>query len=122
MNTELLIQQVLTAVIGLCATLLTGLAIYGIGKLQEYLKARLGKENYAAFLVVVRNIVRALEQQGGFFNWTGEDKKEQATLLVHRALASLNLKVPVEYIDIAIEAAVQEMNEAKLLKPGEAGG
>jgi LL-H family phage holin len=116
MNTELLIQQIITAVVGLCATILTGLAIYGIGKLQEYLKVRLGKENYEAFLVVVRNIVRALEQQGGFFNWTGEDKKEQATLLVHQALTTLNLKIPVEYIDIAIEAAVQEMNEVKSLK------
>lgn len=119
MDTDLLLQQVVVAVIGLCVTILTGLATYGIKKLDVYLESKIGKESYEAFQLVVQNIVHALEQQGGFFSWDGQKKKELATVLVARAIEKANLNIPKEYIDIAIEATVQQMNELKL--PEDAG-
>ena len=92
--------QVIVALIGLVSVILSTVLI-------PLVRAKTTKEKWENAMFWVRLAVQSAEQ---IYNGTGmgEQKKEY----VEKFLAEHNIKLDEDQIDVAIEAAVQEINNA----------
>jgi len=90
--------------------LVTALATWMVGKVVELFKRIAQKSpDAAAYLMEICNTaVRAAEQIFG--GEKGKEKKAYAIKLVQAYLAQIGIKLDLETIDAAIEAAVLDMN------------
>ena len=90
--------------------LVTAAATWMVGKAVEIFKSVAMKNpDVAAYLMEICNTaVRAAEQIFG--GEKGKEKKAYAMKLVEAYLAQLGIKLNLETIDAAVEAAVLEMN------------
>jgi len=111
---ELLISiGIAFALIALAAGILFGLK-YGI----DYLKVKIGEAKFNQIVGYAELAVRAAEQLGIRFNYSGEEKKALVLGQVRRLAEQFGFDYDEQFLDELIEAAVQKMNAeyAKLLE------
>lgn len=101
------------ALIALAAGLLLGLK-YGI----DYLKVKIGEAKFNQLVGYAELAVRAAEQLGIRFNYSGEEKKALVLGQVRNLAEKFGFSYDEDFLDELIEAAVQKMNAeyAKLLE------
>jgi len=101
------------ALIALAGGVLIGLR-YGI----SYLKVKIGEAKFDQIVGYAELAVRAAEQLGIRFNYTGEEKKELVLGQVRKLAEQFGFEYDEPFLDELIEAAVQKMNAeyAKLLE------
>jgi len=110
---ELLVSIVIAfALIALAAGVLLALK-YGI----DYLKVKVGETKFFQIVSYAELAVRAAEQLGIRFNYSGEEKKNLVLGLVRKYATQFGIDYDEPFLDELIEAAVQKMNAefAKLL-------
>ena len=114
LDMELLISiGIAFALIALAAGILFGLK-YGI----DYLKVKIGEAKFNQIVGYAELAVRAAEQLGIRFNYSGEEKKALVLGQVRRLAEQFGFDYDEQFLDELIEAAVQKMNAeyAKLLE------
>jgi hypothetical protein len=90
--------------------LLMAMAMFAWRRLQAYLEARIGAEQYGHIKEMVVTVVRALEQQGILLNLTGPEKKQMATSTIIQLLDRVGYEIEPAVLDKLIEEAVQVIN------------
>jgi len=75
------------------------------GFLVNYLKTKIGVENYNKYYSIVEKVITSVEQTLG--PGRGQDKKDEAIQIIKKALGN---KLTEEQINMFIEAAVFQMN------------
>jgi hypothetical protein len=91
--------------------LLLGLGTLYVGSLlRGLIVAKIGESNLERFLKGVEVVVRALEQEGLLRHYSGEEKKQMASVLLQDFAKNLGLTLDPEQISLFIEHFVQILN------------
>ena len=93
------------ALIALAIAILVGLK-YGI----DYVKASVGEAKFNQIVGYAELAVRAAEQLGIRFNYTGEEKKAFVLGVVRKYADQFGIAYDEQFLDDIIEAAVQRIN------------
>ena len=94
------VTKIVIELIGLLTVIITTVAI-------PLIRAKTTKEKWESAMFWVRIAVKGAEQ---IYNGTGMGAKKKE--FVEKFLTEHNIKLDPEQVDVAIEAAVREMNEA----------
>lgn len=90
--------------------IVAALGTIAFNTLREYLKVKLGKENFDSLMGFANTVVHYVEQIAKLEGLTSEEKKEKAVIWLSDILSEKGIVVSDEVIDMAIEAAVNMMN------------
>lgn len=101
-------QEVIDALVPVLAPVLATAVVGGIAivlrNLNKFVKAHTSAKEYGILAAIATTAVQAVEQQ--YFAETSDSKKSLAFQYVESALDSKGIKVDLDTIDSAIEAAV----------------
>lgn len=109
MDTNLVLNAVVPAII----VSLVGVIAYFARTLikigEDYLRQRIGIDQVESLKGMAKTVVNGIQQSIEYTDYSGEQKKELATAVVHQMLDAANIKVQDEWISLAIEEAVKAM-------------
>lgn len=100
-------------------TLLTLLLSVSLGLLTRWLRARFAADQLQTAADIAKLVVRAVEQIGERLGIHGEQKLAQALEFVRALAAAKGLRFTDDQWRLLLEAAVQEINENRLLPQSE---
>jgi hypothetical protein len=108
----------ISAVIAFALVALAGGLFIGLRYGIDYLKVKVVEAKFNQIIGYAELAVRAAEQLGIRFNYSGEEKKAIVLTQVRNLADRLNFTYDELFLDELIEAAVQKMNAeyAKLLE------
>lgn len=89
--------------------ILTGVAVKAI---KEYLVQKGGEKTIKIVEILAKNAVNAAEQVSAETGYKGEEKLEQARIKIRAELNKYNISMTDSDIDMFVESAVKQMNDA----------
>lgn len=79
---------------------------------KEYLIAKGGEKTIKIVEILAKNAVNAVEQVSAETGYKGEEKLEQARILIRAELSKYNISMTDRDLDTFVESAVKQMNDA----------
>lgn len=97
-------EEVLNVLVPVLATAIVGVLAIVLRNLNNFVKANTSAKEYGILAAIATTAVQAVEQQ--YFEESSDGKKSLAFQYVDSALRSKGIKINLESVDSAIEAAV----------------
>lgn len=89
--------------------ILLGIVVKAI---KEYLVKKGGEKTIKIVEILAKNAVNAVEQVSSETGYKGEEKLEQARTKIRAELSKYNISMTDKDLDIFVESAVKQMNDA----------
>ena len=89
--------------------ILVGVAVKSV---KEYLVQKGGEKTIKIVEILAKNAVNAVEQVSAETGYKGEEKLEQARILIRAELSKYNISMTDRDLDTFVESAVKQMNDA----------
>lgn len=89
--------------------ILTGIAVKAV---KEYLIKKGGENTVKIVEILAKNAVNAVEQISAETGYKGEEKLEQARIIIRAELNKYNIGMTDKDLDTFVESAVKQMNDA----------
>ena len=104
------LQSILTQIVIIILGILGAAALYYIKLGADYLKSKIGTDNYAKAKSLIATLVHAYEQNPAFASFDGAAKKEAVLAQITQYCETNKIPVTHQMLDMWLEEAVHVMN------------